>query len=76
MRFLFQVNVYFSTLDVELVEEVKKYTDAWSYLGALGGAISVYLGASLLNIFELLEFFIRLFISIVKIPFINGRSVS
>ena len=68
------MNIYFSTLDVELVEEKEKYPNVWSYLGALGGAISVYLGASLLNIFEMLEFLIRLVISIVKTPFIKERS--
>ena len=70
------MNVYFSTLDVEMVEEKEKYPDPWSYLSALGGAISVYLGASLLNIFEILEFLIRLVISIVKTLFIKERTAT
>ena len=72
--FLFQVNIYLSSLDTETVEEIKRYPTVWSYLGALGGAISVYLGASLLNIFEILELVIRLFAWIIKVPFTRGCS--
>ena len=72
--FWFQVNIYLSSLDTETVEEIKRYPTVWSYLGALGGAISVYLGASLLNIFEILELVIRLFAWIIKVPFTRGCS--
>ena len=58
------MNIYFSTLDVETITEVKKYDGAFSYLGALGGAVSLYLGASFITCFEVFEFMIRLVISI------------
>ena len=59
-----KVNIYFRTLDNETVQEVKNYSGVFSYLGALGGAISLFLGASLLEIFELIELLIRLLVSI------------
>ena len=75
-RFISQINIYMSSLDTETVEEIKRYPTIWSYLGAMGGAISVYLGASLLNVFEILEFLIRLIASIVKVTFMKTRLAS
>ena len=57
------MKIFFRTLDNEITSDIRKYPNTSSYLAALGGAISVYLGASLLNVFEAFEFVFRLSIT-------------
>ena len=67
MTFLmFQVNVYFGTLNVENISEEPKYPNFTSFFPTIGGILSLYLGLTLVNLFEILEFSIRLIYSIVS----------
>ena len=60
-----KVQVYFSTNSVTTIEEKPEYT--WDqYLASLGGALSLYLGISLVSVFELLDFLIKLLIKHVN----------
>ena len=50
----FQLNVFFKSLSVETVAESAEYT--WqSFLSTLGGARSLWLGITFLQIFEVIE---------------------
>ena len=53
------VNVFFKSLNVEKTTEFKQYTPL-QFLNALGGAMSLWLGISLVAIFEYFEFLLRL----------------
>ena len=57
--FLFQINIFFETLDVEEVKETPEYPTIFDFLNTLGGALSLFLGASLISILEVLEVIIR-----------------
>ena len=57
---LFQINIFFETLDVEEVKETPQYPTIFEFLNTLGGALSLFLGASLISIFEVLEVLIRM----------------
>ena len=50
----FQVSIYFSDLKVKTVVENEEFPTVWSFLSTLGGAVSLYLGISLIAVFELL----------------------
>ena len=45
--------------------ENEEFPTVWSFLSTLGGAVSLYLGMSLIAVFELLELFIRIMVGIV-----------
>ena len=45
--------------------ENEEFPTVWSFLSTLGGAVSLYLGMSLIAVFELLELFIRIIVGIV-----------
>ena len=53
-----QINVFFEEKSVERIEEKPK-TDFPQFLSNLGGAVSLYLGVSLVAIFEVLEVLVR-----------------
>ena len=61
----FQVNIFFESLDIEDVQETPKYPTIWDFLNALGGALSLFLGASLISIFEILEIVLRLLFALL-----------
>ena len=61
----FQVSIYFSDFKVKTVVENEEFPTVWSFLSTLGGAVSLYLGISLIAVFELLELFIRIILGIV-----------
>ena len=63
---LFQVSIYYSDLQVKRVTEYEEFPDGWSFLASLGGAVSLFLGISLIQLFELLEFVIRIGMSWLK----------
>ena len=64
LRFLFQANIYFDSMDVQEVVENAQYTPT-SFLSTLGGAVSLYLGISLVSSMEGLELLIRYIVAIV-----------
>ena len=45
--------------------ENEEFPTVWSFLSTLGGAVSLYLGMSLIAVFELLELIIRIIVGIV-----------
>ena len=45
--------------------ENEEFPTVVSFLSTLGGAVSLYLGMSLIAVFELLELFIRIIVGIV-----------
>merc|ERR1712079_745815 len=49
-----KVNIYFETLGMEIIYETPEYTSN-SFLSALGGALSIYQGLTLLTMFEFFE---------------------
>ena len=59
---LFQINIFFESLDVEEVKESPQFATIWDLLNSLGGALSLFLGVSLISIFEIFEIGIRLII--------------
>ena len=56
--FQFQVNVYLSSKNIRHIKDKQPFT-LMSLLSSLGGALSLYLGISLVATFELLELIIR-----------------
>ena len=56
-------------MTVKKTIEVGEFGDLWAFLPSLGGAISLYLGTSLIALFEILEFIIRLAFSLVAFCF-------
>ena len=63
---LLQVNVYFKTLNVKRVGETAVYDSLFgsSFVAALGGALSLFLGISLSMVFEVFEFIIDLLLNL------------
>ena len=58
----FQINIFFESLDVEEVKESPQFATIWDLLNSLGGALSLFLGVSLISIFEIFEIGIRLIV--------------
>ena len=58
-----KVKIYFKDMSVLEVLGKEEFPDVFSFLSTLGGAMSLYLGMSIIAAFELLEFLIRLVIS-------------
>ena len=59
---LMQISIYYGSLDVDNVAENPEYTFL-SFLSSLGGAVSLYLGISFIQVFEVVELIIKLFVS-------------
>ena len=59
-----QVNVYFKTLNTHMVTE-SAYYDGTTIIYAFGGALSLYLGISLAMVFEIFEWIIDTFLSLM-----------
>ena len=64
-RFIFQINIYFGSLDVTSIVESPKYDNA-GLLNSLGGALSLFLGVSIIMLFEWLELIFRLLYSLMR----------
>ena len=62
--FGFQVNVFFESLDVDEVQEKRQYSSIFDFLNTLGGALSLFLGASLISILEIWEVILRIIIAV------------
>ena len=62
---LFQVNIFFNSMDVKHITQTPKYSSGYEVLGNLGGALSLYLGISLLGVFEVVEFIIRCVVALI-----------
>ena len=60
-----QVLVYFSTLEVTKITETKKWENN-DIMTGLGGVLSLFLGISLVAVFEYLELFIRLIVALIQ----------
>ena len=61
-----KVQVYYGSQSVTSIEEVGKYNFE-SLLSSFGGALSLYLGVSLVALFELIEFAARLVLDRIRI---------
>ena len=55
-----QVNVFFRTHDVTEITENKQFPDIFNFLNTLGGATGLWMGITLLAIFEAFEWMARL----------------
>ena len=62
---LMQVNIYYGSLDVDTVYEEPEFTFL-TFLSGLGGALSLYLGISFIQVFEVVEFVVKLFASFAQ----------
>ena len=59
------VTIYFGSFDVQTIKEIPIYS-FWGFLSTLGGALSLFLGLTFLQIFEALEFIVKLFFTILN----------
>lgn len=46
-------------MELESIEEDEEY-NAWSILSTIGGAVSLYLGITLVSLFEFVELLVRI----------------
>ena len=53
------MNIYYETMNVDSMEEEIDF-GAMDLLAEIGGDLSLYIGITVLSLFELLEFFLRL----------------
>ena len=58
-----QVTIYFGTVEVSKVVEGPQHTPS-TLINDLGGALSLFLGASLISIFEIWEVILRIIIAV------------
>ena len=65
---IFQVDVFFTSLTYENIEETPAMTVA-SLMSNLGGALSLYLGVSFVAAFEIIELIVRLIVA----PFCRNK---
>ncbi len=68
-----KADVYYQTLNVQIVKQSAKYTDEGFFAG-LGGALSLYLGVAIIMIFELLELLFDLFVNVWRNTTDKNRS--
>ena len=64
-RNLLRIDVYFMSLNVKFIRESPRYT-LFSFLSVLGGAFGIWIGLSVVIIFEVLEFILDVVINIVR----------
>ena len=57
------MNIFFKDMYVKRTIETKEFPNTSSFLANLGGALSLYLGTSLIALFEILELLVRLLVS-------------
>ena len=57
------MKIYYKDMNIMTVTQKEEFPDSFSFLSMLGGTISLFLGMSFIALFELLEFFIRLWVS-------------
>ena len=57
--------MFFESLDIEEVREKAQYPTYWDFLNTLGGALSLFLGASLTSTLEILEVLVRVVIATI-----------
>ena len=65
LNIFFQLNVYFSTLNVETISEVEDFP-LMNLLSDIGGDLSLYIGITTLTFFEFGEWFIRIVYAIMS----------
>ncbi len=63
---LLQVNIFLRTKSVQDIAEVEQFT-FMSLLSSLGGALSLYLGITLVSIFEVLELLVRFLLALFNV---------
>ena len=54
------MNVFVESQNRDILEEVPKYPDAWSFLSALGGSMSIFMGLSFISLVEIVELLIAI----------------
>ena len=59
------VTIYFGSFDVQTIEEIPIYS-FWGFLSTLGGALSLFLGLTFIQMFEVLEFLVKLLVSLLN----------
>ena len=53
------VTIYFGSFDVRTISEIPIYS-FWGFLSTLGGALSLFLGLTFIQLFEVIELVIKL----------------
>ena len=53
------VTIYFGTFEVATIQEVPQY-NFWGFLSTLGGALSLFLGLTFIQLLEVVEFMSKL----------------
>lgn len=53
------VTIYFGTFDVTTIQEVPQY-NFWGFLSTLGGAFSLFLGLTFIQLLEVVELIFKL----------------
>ena len=61
----FQVDIFFGSMETTNIMEHPKYT-ATSFMNSLGGTLSLWLGISLIMVFEAVELAIRLLLCLIS----------
>ena len=68
-------NIYFEKLRYSSFIQTKKYTFD-TILSNIGGLLGITLGASVITILELLEYFVHLFLNFWKINFVSSNKIT
>ena len=63
---LFQANIFYGTHDVEEIVESEQFPDIFNFFNTLGGATALWLGLSMVAVFEWVEWVSRLFYTLVR----------
>ena len=58
------VTIYFGTFDVTTIREVPQF-NFWGFLSTLGGALSLFLGLTFIQLLEVVEFILKLLFNFV-----------
>ena len=56
--------MFYKDMSVKITTEEPEFPDIFSFFASLGGAFSLWLGTSIVDIFEVFELVIRLFFTI------------
>ena len=64
--FLLQVNIFYGTHNVEEITESEQFPSIFHFFNTLGGATALWLGVTLVGMFESFEWLCRLLYTLVR----------
>ena len=65
-RDFLRLDIFYTTTTTDLVEEVAKYATPYATLSTVGGVLSLYLGITLVSMFEVVELVVRVANRIIR----------